>query len=97
VPGHVAPSRLEAEVLASFILGASALVFLVAGAAAQPGPNSATSRISTRSVRPRPRVGRDGRGSDVVLDALDGLRAVRPGRLLSVKPPTTENLYPTLA
>jgi len=35
MPGHVAPSRLEAEVLASFILGASAVVFLVVGAAAQ--------------------------------------------------------------
>src|SRR5207247_2901228 len=33
MPGHMAPSHLEAEVLASFILGASTVVFLVVGAA----------------------------------------------------------------
>src|SRR5438128_8740917 len=31
MPGHMAPSHLEAEVLASFILGASTVVFLVVG------------------------------------------------------------------
>jgi len=35
MPGHMAPSHLEAEVLASFILGASTVVFLVVGAAAR--------------------------------------------------------------
>src|SRR5207302_11121475 len=35
MPGHMAPSHLEAEVLASFILGASTVVFLVVGAVAR--------------------------------------------------------------
>ncbi len=35
MPGHMAPSHLEAEVLASFILGASTVVFLVVGEAAE--------------------------------------------------------------
>ena len=35
MPGHAAPSHLEAEVLASFILGASTVVFLVVGATAR--------------------------------------------------------------
>lgn len=35
MPGHAAPSHLEAEFLAAFILGASAVVFLVVGEPAQ--------------------------------------------------------------
>ena len=35
MPGHAAPSHLEAEVLAAFILGVSAVVLLVVGEAAQ--------------------------------------------------------------
>src|SRR5437667_8732253 len=35
MPGHMAPSHLEAEVLASFILGASTVVFVVVRASGQ--------------------------------------------------------------
>ena len=51
MPGHVAPSHLEAEVLASFILGASTVVFLVVGERLRSGRASEATRTGDSTRR----------------------------------------------
>jgi len=74
MPGHMAPSHLEAEVLASFILGGFYGSLPCRGSSGQdPVEPRWLFRPRTLRSRSRAHVGCDGRGSNVVLDEMDRL------------------------